>query len=257
MMIPLHVFHASQFSGDNFTYRRPHTYQPKDTSIIFSQYIREKVSNQFGLDIHNCLYAYSYINEYANYNFGNNTFAVSSKNLPCRAFVCEGVSDITYNLKTGSGTLLCHISGFIESICCGQAGLDDFITEENKKYLNEDGTDFLSYEAFKSFLSNVHDAFHKEAGTYEYGSLYDEAMTFVNHVFDKIDRNYLPNIKEVSLPYSGTEEIMIVAEELFLEKVFIALNNNETENKVHTDYQPIDIEDNVSHEEEHFFFDVA
>lgn len=136
-MIPLHVFHASTFSGDDFNYNRPETYQPKDTSIIFSQYIRDKVSNQFGLDIHNCLYAYSYINEHANYNFGKHTFSVSAKNNSYRAFVSKGVSDITYDLNTVSRTILQRISGFIESICCEQAGLSDFMSEKDKIYLNK------------------------------------------------------------------------------------------------------------------------
>jgi hypothetical protein len=48
--------------------------------------------------------------------------------------------------------------------------------------------------------------------------LYTTVMNQVQNTFKKIDSNYLPNIQEVSLPYIGNEEIMIVADELYLQK---------------------------------------
>ena len=129
MLIPLHVFHASHFKGDSFTYRRPDSYSPKDTSIIFSQYIREKVSNQFGLDIHNCLYAYHRTNNYTKGNLGDESFSVSAKNRATGLFVCKGVSDITYDLRVGSGHLLGRIYGFIDSFTYGQIPADSFVSQ--------------------------------------------------------------------------------------------------------------------------------
>lgn len=129
MLIPLHVFHASHFKGDSFTYRRPDLYLPKDTSIIFSQYIREKVSNQFGLDIHNCLYAYHRINSYAKGNFGNETFSVSSQKADFRAFISKGCDDITYGLKIGSGHLLGRVYSYIDGMTCGQVPAHSFTAE--------------------------------------------------------------------------------------------------------------------------------
>lgn len=221
MLIPLHVFHASHFKGDSFTYRRPDLYSPKDTSIIFSQYIREKVSNQFGLDIHNCLYAYHRINDYAKENFGNETFSVSAKKEDYRAFVCKGVSDITYDLRVGSGHLLGRIYGFIDGFTYGQIPADSFVSQDMRKHFNDDENDFRSYDDFEAFLRKISDAFHADMVDEEESmddDLYTTVMKQVQNTFKKIDSNYLPNIQEVSLPYTGKEEIMIVADELYLQK---------------------------------------
>lgn len=222
MLIPLHVFHASHFKGDSFTYRRPDSYSPKDTSIIFSQYIREKVSNQFGLDIHNCLYAYHRINDYAKENFGNETFSVSAKKEDYRAFVCKGVSDITYDFRIGSGHLLGRIYGFIDGFTYGQIPADSFVADEMRKHFNDEEDDFRSYEDFEAFLRKINSAFNEELVDCEpsfIDDLYTTVMKQVKNTFKKIDAEYLPNLQEISLPYDGTEEIMIVANELHLSKI--------------------------------------
>lgn len=222
MMIPLHVFHASTFEGDSFTYRRPSHYTIPDTSIIYSQYIREIVSNHIGFDIHNCLYAYESMTQYAKENFGDNVFSIKANESDYRAFICEGVEDITYDLRIGSGHLLGSIYGFIDGITYGQIPADSFVTNDMRQHFNEDESDFRSYQDFVLFLKKISKAFHDDAeqdGEILDENLYETIMRSVNNTYQRIDEKYIPNIKEVRLPYKGKEEIMIVADELYLEKI--------------------------------------
>lgn len=221
-MIPLHVFHATHFEGDSFTYCRPQTYQPKDTSIIFSQYIREKVSNQFGLDIHNCLYAYSNFNDFAKENFGNNVFSVNAEKADFRAFISKDCKDITYDYKIGSGHLLASIYNLIDSITYGQLPASSFVTNDMMQHLNNKENDFLSFNDFKSFLRKIHNNFNKECAELNIEeNIYDQILKEVDERFQKINDEYLKKLTEISLPYYGDEEIIIVADKLYLEKTAI------------------------------------
>jgi hypothetical protein len=90
-----------------------------------------------------------------------------------------------------------------------------------RKHFNDDENDFRSYDDFESFLRKISDAFHADMVDEEESmdeDLYTTVMKQVQNTFKKIDSNYLPNIQEVSLPYTGNEEIMIVADELYLQK---------------------------------------
>lgn len=169
------------------------------------------------------MYAYNSINQYAKLNFGDNIFSVSTNNGDYRAFICEGVEDVNYDLRIGSGHLLGSIYGFIDGITYGQIPADSFVSNNMCQHFNNDKSDFRSYQDFILFLEKISKAFHDDVE--QYGEvlderLYDTIMRSVNNTYQRIYEEYIPNVKEVRLPYEGKEEIMIVADKLYLQKIY-------------------------------------
>lgn len=212
------LFHTTRHDENSFQYQRKDDYQSRETCPFFENLIKNLSNDKFGFDIKNSLYAYSDITEYSNYQFGDNVFKVEL-NQPYRAFVCPNIQDLVLDFRIGTGFLTNFIDHELGYLTGGMRSSIDIPENIIDKYKNGDMFNFQTEDNILHFLNEVEEHFNSE-----FSGLGNELVETCHSMFEskkqRVIEQYIPNVKEISLPYEGPEEILVVTQSARLEKVF-------------------------------------